>query len=161
VRFLHSSSLLRRFDVTSNLDRLELCFTLAFDIEITWRFIGHLPQWRSFFKKQNNNIDLLLALVSTVIQIPPIKHSAVYPWLTISQLARFYRVILFFPRMRPVLVSLSAYVTPELWIYLYAPFQVTSLWEHVGIVEHDNVPSYHEFFGSHHLGAAFPGRLVG
>lgn len=45
-----------------------------------------------------------LAAATATIQLPFIKNSSVYPWLTIFQLARFYRVILFVPRMRPLLV---------------------------------------------------------
>ena len=82
----------------------ELALTILFDIDITWRFSGYLPRWRSFFDHGNNWLDLLLAIGCTIIQIPAIRDSAVYPWLTIFQLARFYRVILEVPRMRPLLV---------------------------------------------------------
>lgn len=86
-------------------DQAEFVLTLAFDVDILWRAIGYLPHWREFFSKKNNNLDLVLAIASTIIQIPPIKNSEVYPWLTIFQLGRFYRVILVMPRMRPLLVS--------------------------------------------------------
>ena len=69
----------------------ELVLTLLFDVDIVWRFVGFLPNWRSFFDHGNNWLDLILAIGSTVIQIPAIRNSEVYPWLTIFQLARFYR----------------------------------------------------------------------
>ena len=82
----------------------ELTITLLFDVEIALRMLAALPDWRAFFYHGNNWLDLILAIGSTIIQIPVIHDSAVYPWFTIFQLARFYRVILVFPRMKPLLV---------------------------------------------------------
>jgi len=82
----------------------EFFLAIAFDIEIIIRIAAELPGWRAFFKQGNNWIDLILAIGSTVIQIPAIHRSKVYPWLTIFQLGRFYRIILVFPRMKPLLV---------------------------------------------------------
>jgi hypothetical protein len=50
----------------------------------------------------------MLAIGSTIIQIPVVHNSQAYPWLTIFQLARFYHVILEIPRMRPLLLSMFA-----------------------------------------------------
>ena len=83
----------------------ELAITIAFDVEIIVRFATDLPDWRDFFRKGRNRLDLILAIGSTIIQIPPVRSSQVYPWLTIFQLLRFYRVILEVPRMKPLLVS--------------------------------------------------------
>jgi len=82
----------------------ELGITIAFDIEIVLRVIATLPDWRSFLMHGNNWLDTVLAIGSSIIQIPVIHNSDVYPWFTIFQLARFYRVILEVPRMRPLLV---------------------------------------------------------
>lgn len=87
------------------LDKSELALTVAFDIEIILRIAAELPAWRRFFQHGNNWLDLLLAVGSSLIQIPVIHNSELYPWLTIFQLGRFYRVILEFPRMRPLMVS--------------------------------------------------------
>jgi hypothetical protein len=87
------------------LDKGEFALTLAFDVEIIIRFVAYLPDWRDFFRSGNNWLDTILAIGSGVIQIPVIHHSTVYPWLTVFQLMRFYRVILEVPRMRPLLVS--------------------------------------------------------
>lgn len=87
-------------------DNLELAFTLAFDVEIVVRIIGHLPDWKAFFTSgYHNTFDLVLAVVTTIIQIPPIPSTNVYDWLTIFQLMRWYRVVVVVPRMRPLLVS--------------------------------------------------------
>jgi len=111
----------------------ELVITLLFDVEILIRFLAALPDWRSFFGFSfgtrsgagyaggvgstgsiragatpgagSNWLDLILAVGSSVIQIPVIRNSEAYPWFTIFQLARFYRVILEVPRMRPLMVS--------------------------------------------------------
>ena len=83
----------------------ELAITIAFDVEIVLRFATYLPDWRDFFRKGRNWLDLILAIGSTIIQIPPVRSSEAYPWLTIFQLLRFYRVILEVPRMKPLLVS--------------------------------------------------------
>lgn len=83
----------------------ELVLTIAFDVEIMVRFVAHLPDWRGFFVQGNNYLDLVLAIGSTVIQIPAVHNSPAYAWLTVFQLARFYRVILVIPRMRPLLMS--------------------------------------------------------
>ncbi|GAA5943198.1 hypothetical protein JCM10213_006241 [Rhodosporidiobolus nylandii] len=88
----------------STYERVELGLTLAFDVEIAIRVFASLPDWRSFFTGNANLVDTVLALVTTVLQIPGIKDSPAYPWLTCFQIARFYRVILFIPRMRRLLV---------------------------------------------------------
>ena len=92
------------------LDKGELVLTIVFDVEIFIRILAHLPDWRSFFYRGQNWLDTILAIGSSIIQIPVIKQSTVYPWLTIFQLTRFYRVILEIPRMKPLLVRvLSRY----------------------------------------------------
>ena len=85
----------------------ELGITFAFDIEIVLRVLATLPDWRSFFIHGNNWLDTILAIGSSIIQIPAIQTSSVYPWFTIFQLARFYRVILEVPHMRPLLVRVE------------------------------------------------------
>jgi hypothetical protein len=85
---------------------LELGFTLAFDGEMVIRITGYFPDWRGFFSRGRNSFDLFLAVVCSIIQIPAVTDSAVYPWLTVFQLLRWYRVILAFPRMKPLLVGL-------------------------------------------------------
>ena len=86
------------------LDRAELGFTLAFDVELVIRFVANLPHWRDFVRSERNLLDLTLAVVTSVIQIPLIKASQAYAWFTIFQIGRFYRVILAIPNMRRLLV---------------------------------------------------------
>ncbi|KAH7099033.1 Ion transport protein-domain-containing protein [Auriculariales sp. MPI-PUGE-AT-0066] len=101
---------LRRPDITDwevlFMDRFEMGITFAFAFEIMWRFAGFLPDWRAFYQRNPGNLlDTSLAISTMILQLPVIKHNPVYPWLTILQLVRFYRVILEVPRMRPLLLS--------------------------------------------------------
>ena len=84
---------------------MELAFTLAFDVEMAIRIVGHIPDWRSFLSRGRNDFDLFLTVVTSLIQIAPIRWSTAYAWLTVFQLARWYRVVLAFPRMKPLLVG--------------------------------------------------------
>ncbi|KIM44013.1 hypothetical protein M413DRAFT_17890 [Hebeloma cylindrosporum] len=83
----------------------EIAITIALDFEIGLRVLATLPDWRKFFQHGNNWLDTILAIGSTIIQIPAIRRSSLYPWFTIFQLARFYRVILVVPRMKPLLLA--------------------------------------------------------
>ncbi|KAF8146232.1 Ion transport protein-domain-containing protein [Mycena galopus ATCC 62051] len=106
----------------------ELAITIAFDVEILLRILASLPDWRAFLgfgaggvgfgkggapkpKKSEgpgpgqNWLDTALAIACSVIQIPAIQRSSVYPWLNIFQLMRFYRVIVVVPRMKPLLLA--------------------------------------------------------
>ncbi|TFK51284.1 hypothetical protein OE88DRAFT_1800091 [Heliocybe sulcata] len=87
------------------LEKGELALTIVFDAEIFIRFFAEFPHWRNFFSSGSNWLDTVLAVGSTIIQIPVVHNSGVYPWLTIFQILRFYRVILEVPRMRPLLLA--------------------------------------------------------
>ncbi|EGV64159.1 hypothetical protein CANTEDRAFT_104682 [Yamadazyma tenuis ATCC 10573] len=76
--------------------RMEASMTALFGVEILVRFFLYLPQWRLFFKLKRNCIDLILAVITCIIILPPVKdglgHS--YYWLTVFQIMRFYRIVL-------------------------------------------------------------------
>lgn len=90
------------------LRRMEIAFAIIWLVEITIRMIAYAPDWRGFLSRGRNDFDLVLALGCAIIQIPAIRNDPVYQWLTVFQLLRWYRVILLFPRMRPLLVSCSS-----------------------------------------------------
>lgn len=70
----------------------EIIVTIALLFEIILRFV---VDWRHFFRHRTNCVDLALAIVTTIILIPPIKNSGQpYAWLTIFQVLRIYRVVL-------------------------------------------------------------------
>lgn len=80
----------------------ETVVTLALLVEIIIRFA---VDWRNFFKSKRNVADLALALITSVIQLPPIHRSGQpYAWLTIFQILRIYRVVLAVPMTRDLLV---------------------------------------------------------
>jgi len=110
---------------------VELGITIAFDVEIVWRLGATFPRWRRFFARQRNVVDLLLAVVCSVILIPPIQHSPVYAWLTAFQLMRFYRVILFVPGMRTLLVS-SDQQAGVMLVTLYLRFSQLQVFGNMG-----------------------------
>ncbi|KAH6685212.1 calcium-channel protein cch1 [Plectosphaerella plurivora] len=73
----------------------ELLTTFLLDVEILIRFMA---DWRGFFRRTRNLVDLFLAVVTSVILIPPIRNSGqAYAWLTIFQILRVYRVVLAVP----------------------------------------------------------------
>ncbi|WAR58908.1 hypothetical protein PtB15_10B248 [Puccinia triticina] len=91
----------------ARLDQIEAYFTIVFLAEILLRFAGYLPaSTRLFLRSGTNLADVGLAILTSLIQIPPIKRSVVYPWLTVFQIARFYRVIVAFPRTGNLLQGL-------------------------------------------------------
>ena len=70
----------------------ELGVTLVLDVDIVLRFAS---DWRGFRHRRRNWVDLGLAIVTTVIQIPAIHNSGVpYAWLTVFQILRIYRIVL-------------------------------------------------------------------
>ncbi|KAG0281785.1 calcium channel protein [Linnemannia exigua] len=95
---------LPRYDTTPEnllkLSRIELGFTIAFAVDIIIRFAVCLPMPMDFFKSKKNLVDLFLATVTLLIQIPPIKNSRIYVYLTIFQVVRIYRPIIYIERLR-------------------------------------------------------------
>ncbi|KAJ5628092.1 hypothetical protein N7490_010320 [Penicillium lividum] len=79
----------------------ELVVTLIFLLEIAVRFAS---DWRVFHRRRRNWFDLLLVVVTCVIQIPPIKNSGrAYTVLTLFQIFRVYRIVLAIPVTRKLI----------------------------------------------------------
>lgn len=88
------------------IDRAEIIVTLILLMEIVIRLI---VDWRNFFKSRRNITDLAIAIITTVIQIPPIKEAhggKAYAWLTLFQIVRVYRVVLAVPMTRDLIVRI-------------------------------------------------------
>jgi voltage-dependent calcium channel len=80
----------------------ELVVSLALLLEIALRFAS---DWRNFFYSRRNWADLVLAIVTSVIQLPPIRNSGqAYAWLSAFQVARIYRVVLAFSVTRDLIL---------------------------------------------------------
>ena len=74
------------------IDNTETTVTCVLVFEILLRFI---TDWRNFHKSQRNWIDLSLAIITAIIQMPHIHNSGeAYNWLTFFQIIRIYRVVL-------------------------------------------------------------------
>ena len=92
------------------IDVTEIVVTLILLAEILVRFI---VDWRHFFRSKRNITDLIIAIITTVIQIPAIKHAhggRAYAWLSIFQIMRVYRVVLAVPVTRDLIVSPFSFV---------------------------------------------------
>lgn len=90
-----------------------------------------------FWASRSNFLDLFLAVMCSVIQLPPIQQAAFANWLTFFQLARFYRVIMVFPRMRPLIVS-RAYSSIVMFFLIDPGGRIWQFdWSH----EYDSLPA--------------------
>jgi hypothetical protein len=70
----------------------ERVVTIALVFEIILRLVSN---WRNFHKHPRNWIDLVLAIITAIIQIPVIHDSGqTYEWFTFFQIVRIYRVVL-------------------------------------------------------------------
>lgn len=94
---------------TAQLDGLDLAetiFSLAFLVEMVLRLLAQRRDLKAFFKDKMNTTDLLIAVVTCIIQLPWIKqHRLIYIWFTGFQVLRIYRVIVAIPRLRNLMVS--------------------------------------------------------
>lgn len=80
----------------------ETVVTFLLLLEILIRFV---VDPRRFFRNSRNWIDLAIALITAVIQVPAIHESGQpYAWLTFFQILRVYRVVLAIPFTRDLLV---------------------------------------------------------
>lgn len=87
------------------IDVFETIVTLTLLLEIVIRFV---VDWRHFFSNRKNWIDLAIALITAVIQIPAVRNAQggrAYAWLTVFQIIRIYRVVLAVPMTRELIVS--------------------------------------------------------
>jgi len=95
----------------------ELGVTLALLAEIIIRFAA---DWRDFFHHRQSWVDLGLAIITTVIQIPEIRNSGQpYAWLTVFQILRIYRVVLAVKITRDLITLVLRHVSGILNLILF------------------------------------------
>jgi hypothetical protein len=95
----------------------ETIVTLILAAEIIFRIIS---DWRDFPKHRQNWVDLGLAIITMVIQIPPVRNSGTpYAWLTIFQIVRIYRVVLAVPITRDLILLVLRHVSGVLNLILF------------------------------------------
>ena len=80
----------------------ETVVTIFLLIEIVLRFAC---DWRRFRLSYRNWTDLAIAIITSIMQIPPIRNSGQpYAWLTVFQIARVYRIVLAIPVTRELVM---------------------------------------------------------
>lgn len=103
----------------ARLDLAETAFSLAFLFEIMLRMLNQRKDLRGFFQDKLNLADFFLAVVTCIIQIPPIhENQFVYVWFTGFQVLRIYRLVVAVPRLRKLMVlffSIHQTITSNLW----------------------------------------------
>lgn len=106
IQCLRSSTMSR--DRAHFLYRCEAVITCVLLADILLRLVLYLPHWKVFFNSKINCVDLGLAIITSIIIIGPVKDSLghAYYWLTVFQIARFYRVVL------------AHKITSDLWLTL-------------------------------------------
>ena len=108
----------------SFIDHTETVVTLILLIEIVLRFMA---DWRNFHKLPRNWVDLGIAIVTAVIQLPPVHDSGrAYDWLTFFQIIRIYRVVLAVPITRGLILQVMGNVSGLLNLIVFV-FLVTFL----------------------------------
>ena len=97
-------------DTTINaISVIEIFVTILLLIEMLLRFV---TDWKNFHKSPRNWVDLALAIITTVILIPPIRTSGQpYAWLTFFQIVRIYRVVLAVPITRDLIMTVLGNVS--------------------------------------------------
>jgi len=99
----------------------ETAVTLLLVVEIILRIA---VDRKNFFKSKMNCVDLGIAVITAIIQIPPIHDSGEpYAWLTFFQIIRIYRVVLAVPITRDlvmvVLGNVSGLLNLILFVFLF------------------------------------------
>ncbi|RFU33099.1 hypothetical protein B7463_g3252, partial [Scytalidium lignicola] len=83
------------------IDASEIVVTILLLAEVILRFV---VDWRGFSQRKRNWFDLGLAIITTIIIIPPIRHSGQpYAWLTFFQIIRVYRIVWAVPITRTLI----------------------------------------------------------
>lgn len=105
-----------KYSTQSDLDETykgECGVTLVLLFEIILRFFLYHPGYKLFFKDRRNCADLFLAVVTSIIIIPPV-HDGLgrgYDWLRVFQIIRFYRVVLLFKFARKLWAQVWSTIT--------------------------------------------------
>ena len=112
--------------LTTFIPAAELIVTLVLLGEIVLRFA---VDWRGFLFSGKNWFDLFLVVITSIIEIPAIKHAwqgQVYAWLSVFQVIRVYRVVLAISITRELIMLVLKHVSGVLNLILFV-FLVTFL----------------------------------
>lgn len=104
-------------DTANFINTSELVVTLVLLVEIFFRFVS---DWRDFRHHRRNWVDLGLAIITAMIQIPAIRNSGQpYAWLTVFQILRIYRVVLAVKITRDLITLVLRHVSGILNLILF------------------------------------------
>ncbi|WPG99815.1 calcium-channel protein cch1 [Acrodontium crateriforme] len=104
-------------DTAELINSVEFGVTMILLLEIILRFAS---DWRDFRHHRQNWIDLSLAIVTSIIQIPFIRNSGTtYAWLTVFQILRIYRVVLAIKITRDLIMVVLRHVSGVLNLILF------------------------------------------
>lgn len=99
------------------LNTAEMIVTTVLAVEIVLRIVADPG---GFWYKADNLFDLGLAIITSVILIPPIRHSGTpYEWLTLFQVLRAYRIVMAVPMTRTLITLVLGNVTGILNLMLF------------------------------------------
>lgn len=91
----------------------ECAITLLLLAEIIFRFSLYHPKSLDFFKDKRNCLDLFLAIITSLMIIPPVYNNMgrAYDWLRAFQILRFYRIVLTFKFARQLWAQVWSTIT--------------------------------------------------
>lgn len=99
------------------IDNVETVVTAFLLFEILFRIVA---DWRNFHRRRRNLLDLFLAVITTIMQLPPVKsHERVYAWMTVFQILRIYRVVLAVSLTRELIMTVLGNVYGLLNLILF------------------------------------------
>ncbi|KAI5294305.1 calcium channel protein [Ascosphaera acerosa] len=100
------------------IDTTETVVTALLAAEIAFRFVS---DHRRFHRSWRNWIDLFLAVITTIMQAPRIRHSRAYMGMTIFQILRAYRIVIAFAMTRELVgtVFRNAYGLANLILFVF------------------------------------------
>lgn len=145
---------------------LEIVTSGILAIEILIRFALYFPKPLFFFLSILNSLDFCLAIANTITIIPAIYHNyRVYRWLTMFQIARFYRVVIAIPFVRDLWtrVLIQVRLIFDITIFYYLFVYLASLLACLllqGVIPSMHSPESDTFFSFQTLGNSFLGMYV-
>lgn len=79
-------------------------YTFIFAFEILLRMYGSL-NWEQFWSKYRNRVDLIIAVITVIDEIPSVRQSHYHIYLLVFSVLRAYRITNLFPGVMQLLVS--------------------------------------------------------
>jgi hypothetical protein len=117
---------------SASMSEFRSTFITVTETVVTFLLLGEIlfraaADWRRFHRSYRNIFDAALAIITTVILIPPIRNSGQpYAWLTAFQIIRIYRVVWAVPITRDLIAKVLGNATGIINLVLFV-FLITFL----------------------------------